>query len=369
MNKSSKNIYLYILFASASFAFFLNLDKVGALLEALLALLFPIMLGILLAFILSVPTKGIENYLMKFLNKRKIKYKEATLDKVSYLITLIIVLAILTLTSIIIIPNLSESFVTIFNTVTKKLPEWTAWLAKYNIDISGVSEFMESFDINNIFGDFGNMISQVWQRTSSALSFTVNILFAIVIASYILLSRKALGRQVKKLVYANIRKDRADRIYYIANLINDSYSKFLRGQAAEASILGFLIFLGYAIFGMPYAMVIGFLTFLFAFVPYVGAFASCFIGVIMILATEPEKAIWAIIIYSVIQFCENQFIYPNVVGASVGLSPFWTLISAMVGGKLFGLPGIVLFIPLAAVIYTLLQEYTNKKLKEKEIEL
>ena len=92
------------------------------------------------------------------------------------------------------------------------------------------------------------------------------------------------------------------------------------------------------------------LTAAFAFIPYIGAFASCPIGVLLTLLAAPEKAILCFLVYQVVQFIENQFIYPHVVGGSVGLSPLWTLLAALLGGKLFGIIGIVFFIPLAAVI-------------------
>lgn len=102
------------------------------------------------------------------------------------------------------------------------------------------------------------------------------------------------------------------------------------------------------------------------FVPYIGAFASCVIAVFLIALIDPSKILMAIIVYIVIQFVENQFIYPHVVGGSVGLSALWTLIAALVGGKLFGLIGIIFFIPLTAFIYTLVKEDTNRKLKQKK---
>lgn len=150
-------------------------------------------------------------------------------------------------------------------------------------------------------------------------------------------------------------------------LARDTYAKFLSGQCVEAIILGLLIFFAYSLFQLPYAGLIAFLTGLFAFIPYIGAFAACFIGAFLILLSAPSKVILCIVVYMVIQFIENQFIYPHVVGTSVGLSPLWTLIAALLGGKLFGLPGIIFFIPLVAVLYSLMREDTNRRLKEREV--
>ena len=119
---------------------------------------------------------------------------------------------------------------------------------------------------------------------------------------------------------------------------------------------------------MPYAGLIGFLTALFAFIPYVGAFASCAIGAFLTLLAAPDQAIPCVIVYLVVQFVENQFIYPHVVGSSVGLSALWTLIAALVGGNLFGVVGIVFFIPIVAVLYELFREWTNARLAARAAE-
>ena len=127
------------------------------------------------------------------------------------------------------------------------------------------------------------------------------------------------------------------------------------------------MFVAFCIFRLPYAGLVAMLTGVCAFVPYIGAFFSCGVGVLLTLIANPSQAILCFIVYQVVQFIENQFIYPHVVGNSVGLSPLWTLMAVMIGGKLFGLIGMIFFIPLVAVIYTLVREYTNKKLKEKKI--
>ncbi|MBQ5746608.1 MAG: AI-2E family transporter [Clostridia bacterium] len=134
----------------------------------------------------------------------------------------------------------------------------------------------------------------------------------------------------------------------------------------EACILGALIAIAFSIFNIPYALLIGVLTAVSAFIPYVGAFIACAVGAFLVLLANPSQVILCIIVYLVVQFIENQFIYPHVVGTSVGLSALWTLIAVMVGGSLFGLFGMIFFIPLTAVIIKLLREYTESCLAKKK---
>ncbi len=116
---------------------------------------------------------------------------------------------------------------------------------------------------------------------------------------------------------------------------------------------------------LPYAGLIAFITGLPAFVPIIGAFSAGLIGAFLTLLVAPSKVLLGIITHLVIQFYENHFIYPHVVGTFVGFSPLWTLIGALIGGKLFGLLGIVFFIPLVAVLYQFLRDHTNQKLMKK----
>lgn len=219
----------------------------------------------------------------------------------------------------------------------------------------------------NLVSGAGVLLDMLAGTTASMISVIVTGAISIVVMFYVLLSKSDLGRQSKKILYAYLKKEMADRIVYIATLVRDMYTKFLSGQCVEAIILGILMFIAFSIFKLPYAGLVAMLTGVCAFIPYIGAFLSCGIGVLLTLISNPPQAIVCFIVYEVVQFVENQFIYPHVVGNSVGLSPLWTLMAVIIGGKLFGLIGILFFIPLVAVLYTLIRENANQKLKDKKI--
>ena len=123
-------------------------------------------------------------------------------------------------------------------------------------------------------------------------------------------------------------------------------------------VLGFTVL---AIFGVPNAFVIAFITAVLAFVPYVGAISAFGIGALLTMISAPDMIITYILIYFIVQIVETQFICPHVVGNAVGLSPLWTLIAVFVGGSLFGLFGMIMFIPLFSVGVTLMHEYIDCK--------
>ena len=134
-------------------------------------------------------------------------------------------------------------------------------------------------------------------------------------------------------------------------------------------ILGTLIFLSFSVAGIPYAGLTAVLTAAFAFVPYIGGFLSCAFGILFTLLAAPNKALLCLIVYQATQFVENQFIYPHVVGNSVWLSPFWTLLAVLLGGKLFGVLGMIFFIPLMALVSQLLHESIERRLHTRKPEL
>ena len=131
-------------------------------------------------------------------------------------------------------------------------------------------------------------------------------------------------------------------------------------------ILGVRITLAFSVFRSPYGSLVWMLTAICAISPYVGALLSCVVSVFLVLLVDPVLAVRCLIVYLAVQFIENQFIYPRVVGKSVGLSPFYTLVAAMIGGKLFGIIGIIFFIPLTAVVIELVKEDAFRRLHTKE---
>ena len=123
-----------------------------------------------------------------------------------------------------------------------------------------------------------------------------------------------------------------------------------------------------AVFRMPYIPLISVLIAITAFVPVVGAFVGCGVGAFLILVNNPMQALWFVVMFLIIQQIENNLIYPRVVGTSIGLSGMWVLFAVAVGGELMGVAGMFLMIPVASVLYTLLQEHTNKRLSELAID-
>ncbi len=361
---NEKTLY-YIAFGVLLYAAVMNLQAVWAFFVKIVSLIFPILLGMVLAFVLSVPMKGFENLFIQVFSKAKKKPNSNLLSVLSLVLTLVCIILVISLAATMVVPELVKSVQSIWPLIQERLPEWMSYLKEHSVDLTAFSEWVAGFDLEQLSNSASALFGSAVNLVSATASGIANAVFATIISVYILLSKQVLAGQVKKLMTANLSNQIAYKFFGIGALVRDTFTKFLSGQCVEAILLGCLIFMAYSVLHLPYAGLIAFLTGLSAFVPIVGAFSAGFIGAFLTLLVAPSKVLLGILTHFVIQFIENQFFYPHVVGTSVGLSPLWTLIGALIGGKLFGLPGIIFFIPLVAVLYQLIRDNTNKKLMNK----
>ena len=201
----------------------------------------------------------------------------------------------------------------------------------------------------------------------SIVSGLIDLALAFVFSIYVLFQKEKLARQMKKLILALSPKKVAEKIFYIAELSNRTFSSFLHGQLLEAVILGSLFFIAMTIFRFPYPLMISVTIAVTSIIPIFGAFIGAFIGAFLLLVIDYKMAFWFIIMFLIIQQIEGNLIYPHVVGKAAGLPSIWILVAVTVGGSLMGVLGILLFIPIFSIVYTLLSEYVNNRLKEKKI--
>lgn len=377
--KTRRALFL-IAFGVCLYAAMMHLDVVLGALSAAVDIFFPVLLGLGFAFVLNVPVSGMERLLHRAVGLLPEGHRpgEGAITMASIVLVLIAIAGVAVLGVTMLVPELIASARTVAPLLAERLPEIEESLAANGVDVEKLAQFFQGAGASSATAaagsgaqgllnlGLGSIASSVFAAARSTVSVLSSSVFAFVIAVYVLASKRTLGRQVNRVMDAHLAPGHAARIRHVASLATGTYSKFLSGQCLEACILGALIFLAFSLFRLPYAGLIGFLTALFAFVPYVGAFASCAIGAFLTLLASPEHALLCVIVYLAVQFIENQFIYPHVVGSSVGLSALWTLIAALVGGKLFGIVGIVFFIPIVAVLYELFRQWTNARLAERE---
>ena len=176
------------------------------------------------------------------------------------------------------------------------------------------------------------------------------------------MSKEKLGNQFTRLFKAYLSTKWYQRISKFLRISKRTFSTFITVQAFEATLLGILCTIGMLIFNIPYAITVGVFTGVTALVPVVGAFLGIFVGALLILAVEPLKVIPFIVLVLIIQQIEGNLIYPKVVGDAIGLPGIWVLAAVSIGGSLAGIFGMLIGVPVASVIYTLIKEDVNSRI-------
>ncbi|MBQ3089790.1 MAG: AI-2E family transporter [Oscillospiraceae bacterium] len=373
MTKQSKQLMLIITYAVLLLAVVLNIQLLLPALRNLWAMVSQVFVGLIAAFVLNVPMSGVERGLNTLAEKRGRKAAKGTFRGLSLLITLLVILLVIVLVFTLVIPELVSSVRVAGALIHEKMPEIQAFLASMELNADELLLQLDSINweelLDQIMTNAGSVADSVIGVATTTVGAISVFLVAFVIAVYILLSKETLGRQAKKLLYSVVKPAAADSVCRVGGLISETYSRFLGGQCVEACILAGLMFVVFSVVGLPYAGLVAVMAGICSFIPYVGAFIACAVGAVLTLLNDPFQAVICVVVYLVVQFVENQFIYPRVVGSSVGLSPLLTLLAVLVGGQLMGVVGMIFFIPLVSVLYSLISEFVHRRLADRGLKI
>ncbi|MBE5961783.1 MAG: AI-2E family transporter [Lachnospiraceae bacterium] len=379
--KNTQKILLIITFTIVLLVGLFNISSVIAGVKGILSILSPFILGGCIAFILNSPMRCIERNLF---GRRKDGKKSKFARPLSIVLTILFVLGIVFIVLFIIVPELGNTFAILGNNIaafvpkvegwatdlSKKYPEIQSYVGDLELDwarisseaVTFVKNFMNGF-LSSTVGFLNSTIGVVSSIVSGITRFLIGFVFSI----YVLARKENLGRQGKQILYATLKEKRAERIIGILALSERTFSNFLSGQCVEAVILGAMFFVAMTILRFPYALLVGVLIAFTALIPIFGAFVGCVVATFLILMVNPIQALWFIVLFNVLQQIEGNLIYPHVVGGSVGLPSIWVLFAVTVGGNLMGVVGMLVFIPLCSVIYTIIRSLVYKGLEQRNI--
>ena len=255
-------------------------------------------------------------------------------------------------------------YVTNVTNVTKLLNELTA-----NIDINNEylrlaiekwNEFVkDTIDVITnlvpVLGDtLKNIASSIW-----------NIVLGLVVSIYLLADKENFCALSKKITYALLSKEHAERAVELSHRSNDTFGKFIGGKIIDSVIIGVLTFIILTAFKIPYATLISVIIGITNIIPFFGPFIGAIPSFIIIMFVSPVKALWFLVIILVIQQVDGNIIGPKILGDSIGISAFWILFSLLVAGKLLGIVGMIIGVPLFAVIYSVIKDIIEAKLSKK----
>lgn len=341
--------------------------------------IFPFVLGGAIAFVLNVPMHFIEEKLFGSKKMKSNKWARKFARPASFLISILLVIGIIGVVVFVVAPALGDTAMNIGRSIQAFIPqaqEWAETIFRDNEEIVqwiGSMEFKWDEMLKSGFDFFkngaGSVLGSTFEAAKSIVNGMTTFFIAFVFSCYILLQKEKLNVQVRKVMYAFMPKDWTEILLALSSLTYKTFSNFLTGQCVEAIILGSMFFVTMTILRMPYALLIGILIAFTALIPIFGAFIGCVIGALLILMVNPMQAVLFVAVFLVLQQIEGNLIYPHVVGSSVGLPSIWVLVAVSIGASLMGIVGMLIFIPIASVVYTLFRGIVHRRLKEKNIEV
>ena len=373
--KTVRNIFLVALGAIAFYWVLHETEQLKSLWTGLIDVFAPFVLGAAIAFVMNVPLRALERRL-QFIRADGLRRTAAIV------LTFVCIVLVLTGVVLLLVPQITETIQTLIPKLTdfflrmeKRFYEFLAanpdllqWVSSttglQSLDWSGLIQRAATMLKNSVSVIATGAFSAVGGVTSALVDLVIGLVFAI----YCLARKEILARQGRRILYAILPEHFCDETIRIMRLTNSTFSNFISGQCLEALILGCLFAIAMAILKLPFIPLISVLIAITALVPIVGGFVGCILGAFFILVNDPVQALIFVGMFLVLQQIEGNLIYPKVVGTSIGLPGMWVLVAVTIGGDLMGIAGMLIMIPIVSVLYTLLREFTQRRVAERGID-
>ena len=373
---SIKKIRELIVFTALLVVALWKFDVVLGVLKTIWDIIFPFVLGGAIAFLTNVPMSFLEKKIFENV-KKKNKIVRKLKRPISLILTIVLVVGVIALVMFGVIPQLTRTMGTLVTSINDFIPQMQSWIGEFfhnNQEIMNLVDQIEfdpdqaiKWGISLLGNGAGNMMNTTMSAVGSIVSGVATFFIAFSFACYILFQKEKLHIQIRKVFFAFLPRQKADAFLKVCSLTYRTFANFLAGQCLEAVILGSMFVVTLSILRMPYALLIGILIAFTALIPIFGAFIGCAVGSFLIFMVNPQQAILFVIVFLVLQQIEGNLIYPHVVGESVGLPSIWVLAAVTSGGNLMGIVGMLVFIPLLSVLYTIFREFVYLRLKKQNI--
>ena len=369
--KNVRMILLIIAFAVVLYTAAQNLASVYGAVKTVWNVFGVVITGLAMAFVLNVPLKLFEDRVVYGMSEDRRPLVRRLRRAVSLVCALVVSLGVIVILIAVVLPQLTQTV----TEVAARLPEYISavvnWinevLAKFDIEIEALKEF--TVDWEKVFKDLstylkeGNVINTATDVGTAAASTVMNTFLGLVVAVYVLAQKERIGRFARRCIDAFLPKRASSAISRVASMASETFSSFVAGQLADSCILGILCYICMLIFRFPYPEVISVVIGVTSLVPMVGSFIGEVIGALLILIVSPLKALLFVIMVLAIQQVDGAFIYPRIVGKSVGLPGVAVFCAVIVGGNIAGVLGAVMGVPVCAVLYALLKEAVASRLE------
>lgn len=370
--KNMRGFMLLIVFAIAVHAIFRNPDIITNVFGWIYAVISPVVLGAIIAFVLNILLRFFDNKVFAGLDKSSKPAVVKLKRPLSLIASLAAAILVIVLIVNVIFPQIGDTLKMIGDAFIKFFPQVLEWVEElmisWDISVDELREIELNWDkIQQTVVDWVKSGSMSAVNIATSLSTSIfgmlfNFILAFIIAIYFLLQKEQIIGAINMCAKAYMKEKNYKYAVKVAKLSNTSLSNFVTGQLLEAVILGSLCFVGMLIFKFPYASVVSVLVGVTALIPMFGAWIGGGISAVLILMVDPVKALLFLVFIVILQQLEGNLIYPRVVGQSMGLPGLLVLLAVVIGGNLFGVVGILISVPLCSVVYALVKESVANRL-------
>jgi len=340
-----------------------NIENIGSMLSTIFSLLSYFIWGFVIAYLL--------NPLMVYIEKET---KMKRIYSISIIYTLFVGIVILVIT--LVTPNVIRSAVDLFNNIPQFANKAYTWstnflsknelLNKYDVT-SYLNSYLKTFN-KDISTYFAPGLQIIINNLMGLSSFFMKLVSGIVISVYLLLDKESIISTLKKFIYSILSKPTSIKLIHFLKIVNTTFNKYFVGKMIDSIIFGIITFIGFVILKIPYALPFSLIISLTNMIPYFGNIIGMLPAVIITIFYNPIKSVEIILFITTLSNIDGWFITPRIVGDKVGISPLLIILGIVLGGGLFGIMGMLLGVPVIALIKTLLEDFMNKRLENKELE-
>ena len=347
----------------------------GDAISKLTGILMPFIYGAVIAYLLKPVCNCVEDFLRRLLPEKMGTAANMLAVTISLLFGILVVYALIMM----IVPQLITSVTTLYYTARNNLNDFVDWASHQEIIASNqkLLDFIEtSYDnlqdtLDNLVRtklvpSIQSLLSGAALGVMSFVTFLKNIIIGVIVSVYLLASRKKFGQQCKMILYSLIKPRWADIILEEILYADKMFGGFINGKILDSAIIGVLCYIACLIFKFPSALLVSVIIGVTNVIPFFGPFIGAIPATLLILIQNPIKALWFVLFVLVLQQVDGNIIGPKILGNTTGLSSFWVLFAILLFGGLWGFVGMIIGVPLFAVIYDVLKKFVFHGLRRNE---
>ena len=383
-------VYVILVFAACLglVALVFKFGTVAAYFKKTLSVLSPVIWGICIAYIVNPFMVFCERHFKKWFCRKK--DRKHMCRALAITVTMIFFLGILAAVIGSIVPEIKDTLVNFF----RSLPDYLSNLQNYledkvsdiasthpeikkfiDTEFSSIQDTLLKYSnelrpmVEDMFSK-GGLVSSITDSAWAILMGMKDFLLGIFVSIYLLYSKEMFLAQITKFTHAMFSEKKTASILRVASKTNSTFTSFLTGKTLDSLIIGILAFIGLEIMGLQnYAVLLAIVIGITNMIPFFGPIIGAIPCAVLILLTSPDKVLVFIVFILILQQFDGNILGPKILGNSLGLSPFWIMFAIFVGGGLFGFIGMVVFVPLFAVIYSITNEIVTTRLRKKDLPL